>query len=572
MSQLTTPNNHKICYAEQYGGYTDAAIQAAINDCPAGGEVYMCAGVWVITNPITISKAITLRGSGWGTVLQVASGFSTSLNVINIAPTGNGVVSGFKLIAFQIGAASGAPAQYGVYMDGTNGEIAYGLIDYLYIGSLGTGTIGAGGSGLAQGTPVLTTVQNCLLYKGITLTNCGDTVRILNNNITGAGYAINASFQPGASTFIVDGNNITSDQGIHLGTGVAVPHITNNEIETFASFTGSNGALIDIDGTVGSPASDAMIIGNSVQVVNNITAVGVRVNYANRTTIVNNRFGRGVGSSYDIQVTVNGTNTNIGTNTFVSGLPISSMLNDAGTGTHVFTQYNGAAFINNGKNLSCVDDQGAIRGLVGSNSDGTTAFYGFRGRACVGSSNGATYIFDGTPSNHYALAVAASASVVVSSATVTTVGQLAFVSGGGMQVNGVVSSPTGVVAKLDLSAQAANIASQLLYTVPTGASGRYRVIGYAVVTQAATTSSTLPSLQCSYTDADTSVSKTNSITPTGYTGNTVGTNTLDNTYNDSIVIMAKAGTTINVASTAYASSGATVMQYSAHFTCEYLGA
>ena len=63
------------------------------------------------------------------------------------------------------------------------------------------------------------------------------------------------------------------------------------------------------------------------------------------------------------------------------------------------------------------------------------------------------------------------------------------------------------VALVDLTNQSANISSTPLYTPP--ADGTYRISCYAVVTTAAGTSSSLPSCQVNFTDADTGVSVAN---------------------------------------------------------------
>jgi hypothetical protein len=130
-----------------------------------------------------------------------------------------------------------------------------------------------------------------------------------------------------------------------------------------------------------------------------------------------------------------------------------------------------------------------------------------------------------------------------------------------------------VVAKVDLTAQAANIGTALFYTIPAAGAGQYRVSGYTVVTQAATTSSVLPSVFiASYTDNDTNI-----VTGTaafGYNSplNTLAANSAGGSGSPtSTVFNAKAGTTINYGTLNYASVGGTPMQYALHIKLEYLG-
>lgn len=87
-----------------------------------------------------------------------------------------------------------------------------------------------------------------------------------------------------------------------------------------------------------------------------------------------------------------------------------------------------------------------------------------------------------------------------------------------------------------------------------------------VLTRAATTSSTLPQCQITYTDAISNTSQTLVLTPVwasgtaGCSGST--TNTVGNSCTGSSAqITAKINTVVNYATINYASSGATSMQY-----------
>jgi hypothetical protein len=122
-----------------------------------------------------------------------------------------------------------------------------------------------------------------------------------------------------------------------------------------------------------------------------------------------------------------------------------------------------------------------------------------------------------------------------------------------------------VVARVDRTVQGANIGSTLLYTVPSSGAGTYRVSCYVSLTQAATTSSTMPSCGVSYSDLYTNVTASPTVTTTS-AANTVGT-----VSGATTLIHAKAGTAINYSTAGYVSSGATPMQYATHVKLEYLG-
>lgn len=126
----------------------------------------------------------------------------------------------------------------------------------------------------------------------------------------------------------------------------------------------------------------------------------------------------------------------------------------------------------------------------------------------------------------------------------------------------------GVVAVADATAQQANIVSTTLYAVPT--TGMYRISFYVVVTQAATVSGTMPNGDVQYTDADSGVVQNLAVSSTA--GNTLGANSAGAGPLSSGVFKAKGGTNISYSTSAYASSGATPLQYAIHVKLEYLGA
>lgn len=119
--------------------------------------------------------------------------------------------------------------------------------------------------------------------------------------------------------------------------------------------------------------------------------------------------------------------------------------------------------------------------------------------------------------------------------------------------------------RYDATAQQANIpTSTVLCSVPSNA--MYRVHFFLVVTQAATTSSTMPNVQCLWTDADTGVSESMFIGSTS-TANTVGTYT----QTGGLTLNAKASTNITCGTSGYGSSGATPMQFAIHIRAFNLG-
>jgi hypothetical protein len=125
----------------------------------------------------------------------------------------------------------------------------------------------------------------------------------------------------------------------------------------------------------------------------------------------------------------------------------------------------------------------------------------------------------------------------------------------------VSDSGTGTLPKwVHLTAQGANIGATTAYAIPANGGTRYRVCAAAAVTQAATTSSTLPNVNVIYTDTDSSAAVTTQITASS------GGNTTATGANSCAYVNAKSSTNIQYSTTNYATSGATSMQYNLNVT------
>lgn len=138
--------------------------------------------------------------------------------------------------------------------------------------------------------------------------------------------------------------------------------------------------------------------------------------------------------------------------------------------------------------------------------------------------------------------------------------------------NGVGS----IVATIDATAQAAAIATATLYAVPAAGVGLYRISWYAKITRNATTSSQMGALTISWTDATDSTAAAFTVTALASTGGTSTSNVSNVTGSSGamigvpVTVWAKASTNIQYAM-AYASVGATTMQYELHIKVEWLG-
>jgi hypothetical protein len=125
--------------------------------------------------------------------------------------------------------------------------------------------------------------------------------------------------------------------------------------------------------------------------------------------------------------------------------------------------------------------------------------------------------------------------------------------------------------RVDLVSQAANISGTQLCILPSF-NALYRIHCYVVVTQAATTSSTMPACLIAWTDSDSGVSQSAVQITSSSGANTLGLNSLNvatsgNTTGTAL-ISGKPGSVVNFQTSGYASSGATPMQYAIHIRTE----
>lgn len=142
------------------------------------------------------------------------------------------------------------------------------------------------------------------------------------------------------------------------------------------------------------------------------------------------------------------------------------------------------------------------------------------------------------------------------------------VGGKAVTYNNVSTAGGGIAAiygSTTSTALAANFNSGGAFTVYTPASaGPVRILYWQGVTQAATVSSTAPSLTLGYTDAG-GIARTVQLIATN-SGNTTAGVVSSGVY----YIYAQAGTAITITSAGYASSGATPMQYALAVSTEQL--
>jgi hypothetical protein len=370
-----------------------AAIQSAIDAAEVdGGTVYFPAGVYYLDGDgselLLIEKQIRLLGDGYRSILAVAGTVPNTTDVIRINPTDFAYlygINGITITAAKFTDPLNPPARHAINIDIQEGNEVYYFAKFnmenCFIGIFGDYSIKLTNPYNIDG--FFTSVfQNNVINGGMDLDRAGDTLNIIGNQITGPRTGVKLSMVPGASHVTISHNNITSHGGaIHLTSGSQVK-ILYNQIEQIWSYTGTEDAMISINGS-----QITEIIGNNMNGFGSINKPGtvkvannIRVHGANKTRIHSNYLSAGTGAN--IVLDPEARNTEIGSsNIFFSTAgafvtPTTGVVND-GVGTMGVEK---AAALQNGWQNYGLDFQEAsfIKGddrivhLSGLIADGTT--------------------------------------------------------------------------------------------------------------------------------------------------------------------------------------------------------
>lgn len=313
-----------------------ANLIALLAASPLGARYYAPLGRYPILGNILFPVAVTFEGASMvGTIFEVDASVGATTDIFVVEPAAASSYVGYEFRNFTIRPATGTPGRHAIYLSGAHSNIQQLVLDRIKLAQLGGNSIYADGSGLAQGVPSLSIIQNSWMFAGIKLVNSGDTVQIVGNHLTGVGPALDVSFVGGTSSLHFERNVVYASGGVHVGgtAGNALfVEVADNFFEPSGS-TGSNGAMVDLDGSATWHVLEAVITRNTFQPTG-LTIDGVRVNYADRVYIGGrNRFTRGAGASKDIRITANATGTVLGDNAYSSGGSLAAIVEDLGTGT-----------------------------------------------------------------------------------------------------------------------------------------------------------------------------------------------------------------------------------------------
>jgi hypothetical protein len=379
-----------------------AAFQAAINACPVYGIIFIPDGDYVISGTMNIVRPLQMIGVGFGSQLIVSTSMSLTDDVINVTPAAS-TGSYFAFRDFAITPRSTIKGRHAFYLDATSAAIKDSLFQNVQCYALNDTSFFATGTGAGEGSIVVSTIADCTFTGGVEIETCGDRVVVERNHISGTNKSLEVSFQAGASTFVFSKNVVTGDGGVKIGDNGTAVQIVHNEFETNGTFTGSNGALIDIAGSSGNACNDTVVAFNSFQVVNSITTDTIRCDFANRTQIFGNRMDRGITTSNDVAITANAADTMIGLNSWPDTTPVIS---DSGTRTTWFTPVSGNWYsrqlINIASSAGAVDGE---RIRLGRSDDGNRYSSLYYIGASGGTAHASFRIHDGVSATSQADAV-----------------------------------------------------------------------------------------------------------------------------------------------------------------------
>jgi hypothetical protein len=255
---------------------TTAMLAALAAAGAVHGRFHLPAGDYLINQTLAINKALEMSGDGMGiSNIILASTAGSTTDVIGITPPATGSPGpndmttagrdnrGYYLHDFSIMRQSGTPGRNGIRIDTT----ATG--SFLHASSIERVEIGVlGGAPSIYFTNSNTdgifgvTIEGCHIFDGFYGNLIGDSIHLHDNifrEYTSSNPAVDVSFVTGAANFVMRDNNIYNKYGVRFRNGI-MPSIIHNIIEgPEVGFIGSNGAMLDLDGSV------AQISGASVR-------------------------------------------------------------------------------------------------------------------------------------------------------------------------------------------------------------------------------------------------------------------------------------------------------------------
>lgn len=252
-----------VVNVRDYGAKGDAAtddtvaIRAALAATPAGGTLLFPRGYYKVTQQgadsyiLRLTQAKRLVGQGSGSVIMLSNTIPATTDVFLVQPTPGSNSAGYGIAGLHVAAEGSAlgVARHAIHLDLTleTARVSNSVFSDNILGP-------TGGRSFKLTNPVNTDgfftsrISGNLIWSGVEMERCGDSVNILQNVMAGWN-SLDVSLVDGSNTLVIAYNNITCRGGIRIRSGHNIKIAYNNIEAGYADATGSNSALLDIDGS-----------------------------------------------------------------------------------------------------------------------------------------------------------------------------------------------------------------------------------------------------------------------------------------------------------------------------------
>jgi hypothetical protein len=337
--------NVAMCGADPADGADDtAAITSAITYVLASSprrNLFFPPGTWNVIGSgaaiFTITKPIEVYGAGYASLIKLDATVPNTRDIFLYTSTADAIAYTFPLFRdFRIAGVTAGVGRHGINITTLNNGYSYRFgVERMEFTNL------AGFGVWADQSAVSTTVNTSWIrdsrfvgngFGGVSLY---DSWVVENNQFTGTGYAIDVTTVVGAGKFTLQSNNITASAGVRFGGPAPVSlFISNNYFETLNTYTGANGAYLDLAGASGNTIKGAVISGNIFTILGSKgDPNAIRLDYAIDTVIDKNWFSVAPVASYCVINTANATRTKIQGGNIYSQVG-AGKLSDSGTLAH----------------------------------------------------------------------------------------------------------------------------------------------------------------------------------------------------------------------------------------------
>lgn len=240
-------------------GVTDdtQAIRDAIVATPNGGTLLIpTTGQGYLVKQKTedylflINKRMNILGLNSQSTILVDDSVPNNVDVFKIKPPVPGVNKGYTIKGVTvIGKDGSTPAQHAIHLDLS--QTGATISDSQFEGNFLYPTAGKSFK-LTNPTNddgfFTSRIAGNLIFSGIELERAGDSVTVEENTIPGFN-SVDIGMVEGSNTFVLAKNNITCRGGVRVRGGHNMKILFNNIEAGYADATGSNGALLDLDGS-----------------------------------------------------------------------------------------------------------------------------------------------------------------------------------------------------------------------------------------------------------------------------------------------------------------------------------